>query len=258
MAPSIRFEPVLRIPLEEWQAQKRYSRGLGLPEIGSTGAAAPNLAVVGGSPGLRRQLDDLRAWDGEIWAINSTWRYLRDHGIDSTFYRIDPNWAPGHEKMYEGVTHAVLGDTCASRAFDDLMAAGASIELAKLGEGGHWAQTTAAGTAPFLAAARGHHRITFFACESSFGGFWVRTHAYRNEKATPVQVRCGGRKFWTSPQMIMQAEWIAQAARECPDRIAVAGEGFLAALIEHGDYEITRIARDLHKTLQQQAAAQAA
>lgn len=250
----IRFEPVPHLDQETLDRHKAYSRSLGLPETlpGTVGAAAPFLAVVGGGPSVAGYVDRLKAFDGEIWAINGAWEWCRDNGIDATFYTID-----SVIEAPEGVERAILGDQVAPDVFDAL--AGADVELIPLGHGFTLNASTSAATVPMFACWRGHKHITFFGCESSYA---ETTHAYaiperiRNVDTRPslVWVSCGGDEYVTGPQMILQAEWIAEMARAFPDYIAVEGGGFLSALIEHGDYDVTHICRAIHDQIKEQAA----
>ena len=236
---KIRFEPVGYVPDDVVSAYRAYSRSLGLPEIipGRAGAAvAPHLAVVGGSPTVVNYIDNLREWDGDIVAVNGAWEWCRDSGIDAIFYTIDSSvFAP------DGVHQAILGDTCRPELFDALW--GAETEIVMLGDGGVPLSTTSAGTVPSWACWRGHKTVTFFGCESSFG---ARTHAYKEEShlLNKVWVMCG-QEYETCPQMIMQAEVLAEMARTFPGYINVEGEGFLPALIEHGDYTVTHVSPKL-------------
>jgi hypothetical protein len=47
-----------------------HSSRLGHPLITQSKPVASRLAVVGGSPWVKDHLDELKAWDGDIWAIN--------------------------------------------------------------------------------------------------------------------------------------------------------------------------------------------
>jgi len=243
---KIRFEPVPPLSDAEVRAHRDYSQSLGLPEIvpGKAGAAAPRLAVVGGGPAVINHIDELRAWDGEVWAVNRTWEWCRDNGIDATFYTIDQI-----TRAYEGVRRAVLGDPVRPQTFDDLIAQGAHIELVRLGRGSILPASTSAGTAPMIACWRGHKHVTFFGCESSYPE--GRTHINKNEtdRLGSIWVECGDREYVTCAQFIMQAEWIAKMARAFPEFIEVRGAGFLPALVLHGDYDVTHVNRQLHERL---------
>lgn len=245
---KIPFDPQPSVPDEQLREHQKYARSLGLPIIGGAGASSRHLAVVGGSPELSRQLNLLRAWAGDVWAINGTHKWLREYGIGSTFYRVDPHMGPAVPPSLEGVERAVLADTVAPAVFDILLERGAEIQLAPLGPGEDEFryQSTAAGTALFLAPPCGYSHIAYFGCESSFR---AHTHAYKEEAPSLIWVNCGGCEYVTSGQMIAQAEVLAEAARAYPGVISVVGGGFLAALVEHGDYDVTHIQSALKQAL---------
>ena len=240
---KIRFEPIGFVSDDVVEVHKAYSRSLGLPEIipGRVGAAAPHLAVVGGSPTVADHLKTLREWEGDVVAINGAWKWCRDNGIDAIFYTIDSSvFAP------EGAYQAVLGDTCRPELFDALW--GAETEIVLLGDDGVPNLTTSAGTVPSWACWRGHKKVTFFGCESSFG---EQTHVYKEESHLlhKLWVRCGGDEYETCPQMVMQAEGLAEMARAFPQYSTVKGGGFLPALIEQGDYDVTHVSPEIDKAL---------
>lgn len=240
---KIRFEPRSGVSEETLRAHRAYSRSLGLPEIvpGKVGAAAPFLAVVGGSPDVVDHIDTLRDWDGDVWAVNGTWQWCHDNGIDAALYTIDAVFDP---KFLGDVRRAVLADVVKPSVFDGLRHA--DVELVRLGADSILPATTSAATAPLFACWRGHRHVTFFGCASCYG---KTTHAYRSETANLIWVSCGGRDFVTSPQMIMQAEFIADMARQFPDYVTVVGDGFLPALIKHGDYDVTHVCRAIHEVV---------
>lgn len=220
-----------------------YSRALGLPRVGD-GAGA--LAVVGGGHSVVDHLPALSRWDGPIWAINGTHRFLRERGIGSSLYMIDPIEWPDQD-VFSGVSHAVLADIVHPRAFDTLLAAGATVELATLGEGPdeirHW--NTAAATSPFVAATAGFKRMTIFGCDGSFPETGD-AHAYKwsHGSVPSMWVRCGDKDFATTPGYVAQTELLAEIARALPNFLRIAsGSGFLSALVEAGDYDVTHTNR---------------
>lgn len=253
---KIRFEPVAKLPDATLRAQREYSRGLGLPEI--IRGVKPTidrglLLILGGSPEITGRTDDIRQWNGDIWAINGAWQWCHGNGIDATFYRIDPEVGACENAMLGNVRKAVLADMVEPGTFDALIAAKADIRLFRLGseDGAFPPETTAAATAPQVALWHGYRGVHFLGCESSFCD---GTHAYKKEAPNLVWVECGGREYVTSPQMIMQAESIADAARAFPAHITIAGGGFLKALAEHGTYRVTHISPAIDRALKESAA----
>lgn len=242
---KIRFEGVPHVNTETSDKFKAVNRSLDLPAIkpGVVGVAAHKLAVVGGSPEVNKHIDELREWDGEILAVNGSWQHLYDHGIKSTFYTIDPVAFPPRK-----VEKAVLGDCVNPSMVKDLADDGVEIDLVWIGRDQIQNFSTSAATVPMFAFWRGHKEVTFFGCGSSYDG---KTHEYKDERSLVdvLWVECGGEEFETSPQMIMQAEQMAETIREFPQFLKVRGRGFLGALVEHGDYDITHISRNMAETL---------
>jgi len=141
---------------------------------------------------------------------------------------------------------AVVADCVHKSVFDAL--GGADGELARTGINDILHDTTAAATAPMIAAARGHQQVTFYGCESCFDG---DTHAYKDVEYNKLWVECGGKEYTTCPGFIMQAEFMAEMARRLPTFMQVPGEGFLQALIEHGDYKVTYVSREIETALKE-------
>lgn len=210
---------------------------LGLPRIGQSGPVAPRLAVVGGSPWAIDHMDELRSWNGEIWAVNGAFSWCLDNGIDATFYTIDPH--PVLKGIASRARRAVLASCCHPDVFS---AVHGPIDIFPLGEMPNG--STSVSTAPMAAAARGHEHVTLFGCESSFE---TKLHGYDwpSPDTSRLLVECGGQEYLTTPQFLMQAEYLAEIARAVPFFIEVRGTGFLPALIEHGDYSVVKVSRDI-------------
>lgn len=224
------------------EANRRYARGLGLPEIGQNGPSRVPLAVVGGGHSIPDFISELRAWPGEVWAINGTYAWCAEHNIPATFYSIDP--MPGIADLVRGASRAVLADTVCPEAFQTCP----NVTLARTGLDAILHDTSSASTAPMIAAEGGYTGVTFFGCEGSFPPNGT-THAYKDVPMSRVLVRCGGEEYMTDPGFLMQTEFIAGLARALPGYISARGKGFLAALIEYGDYDVIRVSRNIHDAL---------
>lgn len=243
MARKITFIPRTAAGEEAVTRNIEHSTRLGHPLITESGPVARSLAVVGGSPWAKDYLEELKAWDGDIWAINGAFSWCLGNGIDATFYTIDP--MPGIADIAATAKRAILATCCHPDTFAALK--GRPIEVFPFKE--LPSGTTSACTAPMAAAARGHAHITLFGCESSFE---TRIHGYDWPEGGEsfVIVECGGEEYRTTPQLIMQAEYLAETARELPFFIDVRGRGFLPALIEHGDYSVLKVSPDIMESIQ--------
>lgn len=245
---KIAFRSQGAIPIENTDENQRRNRLLGIPRVEQSGNVASRLAVVGGSPDVIYRVDELRSWDGEVWAINGTYDWCISNGIDATFYSIDP--CPIISSFSANVTRAIVADTVDWSVMENLT--GKQVEIAFLGDGGLPFGTTAACTSVSIAAARGHKSVTFFGCASSFiGGL---THAYRDEGDVHghLELECGGKRYFSRPDLIVQAEAIAEIAQSMPEFVNVRGGGFLPALMKHGDYDIVGMDSTTLKNLYEQ------
>ena len=227
---------------EAVEANRRYARGLGLPEIGQIGPSRVPLAVVGGGHSIPDFISELRGWDGEVWAINGTYAWCAEHGIPATFYSIDP--MPGIADLIKGASSAVLADTVCPEAFKECP----NVTLARTGLDATPHDSSSASTAPMIAAEGGYTSVTFFGCEGSFPPNGT-THAYKDVPMSRVLVRCGGVEYMTDPGFLMQTEFLAGLARGVTGWIRAKGGGLLGALIEHGDYDVVAVSRNISDAL---------
>lgn len=245
MNDQISFKSLNNVPEDQIKGNRTANRDRGIPKIGDF-PVVPRLAIVGGGLGLNFFIEELKHFDGDVWAINGAYEWCRAVGIDAVFYAIDPS--PLIIPLTEGVHNAVLADTVHRDVFDNL---GDKVgEIAWTGLQGVRYGTTAAATAPMIAAERGHKHVTFYGCQSDFS--IVNTHIYKNDKLSKIWVRCGGIEYITCPQFIMQAEFIAGIARILPKSIRVRGRGFLSSLIDHGTYKITHVIKSIKDSCERQ------
>jgi hypothetical protein len=212
---------------------------LGLPKLGE--ARHPHLAVVGGGPSIKDRLDELREWDGEIWAINGAYKFLRDYDILSAFFTMDP--LPGIAKMTEAVDCAVLATCCDPSAFD--AAFHAHVETIDLDD--YPCGPTTASTAPIIAIQRGHKQVHFFGCEGNYG---ADTHAYGTPRPVNLlRVVCNGQEFTTSPQMYHQTQYLADVMRVAPHVFVDRSGGFLSAVVADPDIDVTAASRSIYEAV---------
>lgn len=232
MPGNIRFIPASPVPAGVTVGNQTANRKLPVPRVQDMGASG-TLTVAGGGPSLARHLPS-----GRVWAINGTHRWLGDRGIDSEFFSIDP--LPIIAEWVGEAHSAVLGDTCAPETF----AAAKNIHMAELGP--IMALCSTATTAPTIAAAAGFSHVRFVGCD---GGIEGRSHVDRDEGGGTMRVVIGGRVFMTRPDLMMITEQLAELIRELPKFLSTEGDTMLSALVEHGDYEITHVSREIDARL---------
>lgn len=155
------------------------------------------LAIVGSGPSVRDYLDDIRNFDGEVWAINGAYNYLQDQGIVADFLGCDP--LPGlcdYLKRPHKDSIFYLAGTCDPTTFDAVQ--GYDVRMWFLTSEnikyppGLWTViggTTVLLRAPFLAWMLGLRDLTFFGADSSFdpnGRYAYPDGSYQWDSEAPV------------------------------------------------------------------------
>lgn len=163
--------------------------------------------------------------DGDIWAINGTWRWCRDNGIAATFFSIDPQ--EDQVELVQGVNKAVLAAHTEPKVWDVLKDADVSVFRYPV------PGPTSAVAASLVALTAGYRTVTYFGCEGSFG---ATTHTFKDEMHDTVEVFCGG-WFTTKLEFILQAEQISSLLKRFPEYFSEESGGLLAAMVEH-DWDI--------------------
>lgn len=233
---KITFTATDCVSSETLERNRQHSLSLGLPMLGR--ARAPYLAVVGGGPSVSEHVEELRDWPGVIWAINGAFKWLRDRGVLSQFYTLDPKM--GIADLCREADSAVMSTRCAPEAFAAMY--GAYIELVDLED--KPAGPTSAASAPYIAAQAGFRQVHMFGCEGNFGD---ETHVYGTPRDTGLlEVVCNGLRFRTSPQMLMQTEYLADIMRETPQFCIDRSGGLLAACIADPDIDVTAASRSIY------------
>lgn len=220
----IDFTAVSRVNDKDVARNIAYSETLQCPQWR---AGAPRLAIVGGGASVLDHVATLQYWPGQIWAINGAWRWCQGWDIDAIFYSIDakPDIAP----LASGADLAVLAPRCHPETF---RVCGNPCLIGKETYG-----STSATTAPIHAIRAGHRELFFFGCEGSFGEM---SHAYKDisRDCTLLKVKCNGKEFMTSPQMVIQTEYLGDQIRAAPAVLHDRSCGLLAAYIESPEIDV--------------------
>lgn len=237
---QITFYPAVDLIIAGRNAE--FARSLNLPKTEDIHDRAVPLAVVGGGLSLADHLDELRTWPGEIWAINETWRYLSDHGIDATFYSIHPRARVAD--MLRGAKNCILPLQSAPETLCAALAQGSEILTvdAMAIEG-----SSSAPKAVHIALPMGYESVTFFGIDCCFQ--FERSHVSVNHPQPQGLVcRCNGYDFLTNPQLYLQAQEIASLVVELPLRVRSQSEGLADAMILCPKHELTHSAPTINDT----------
>lgn len=200
----------------------------------------PPLAVVGGGPSLASHVDELRAWQGDIWIACGAFPWCLEQGIEGTFFNVDPQ--PAAAEYARGAKRALVSADNDPAVFETLSSA--EVEVFDLPEGTVATTVTAA---PILALSIGHPSVSFFGCDSSYVG---QTHAYADiPYPSWLAVRCGGETYETSLPLLAQAEVLSEGMRLAPDHLICRSGGLLAALVADPEYDVVACTRGFYMGL---------
>lgn len=218
---------------------------LGLPKHEGAG----RLAVVGGGPSINRHIEELRAWNGTVWAVNGAINWCIDNRIEAKFYTADAMPMAGWVYDLSRVRDAVLPPGVSPDLIEHLLAQGARVELSCEIESG----PTSANATDYLGIDAGYSSIHYFGCEGSFAP--DSTHAFPSaDIAHWMQVNVGGDLHFTKAEFVSQAIIMARTINAFPHVYFDRSGGLLASVIKHGpEYDVTRVSDALFATLKKAA-----
>lgn len=219
-----------------------------LPKLPKQKPHGGKLAIVGGGPSVAERLDELRKWDGEIWAINATALWLKERGIHSKFITVDP--CLFSKEMVDGVEEAYLATLCHPK-MREFFPKVSFFDMFETNPDGITGGTTTASRALSLAIHQGFYDITLYGCEGSFT--IGKDHVDRDEmRPEMVVIQAGDKHFVTYLEYMMQAETIANMIRLAPNVFKQRCGGLLEAMIDHFDtWAIVAVSESLKAHLEE-------
>lgn len=229
---------------EVMDKQKSAALGRGLPFVTESPTRPGSvLAVVGGGPSINRHVEEIKACS-DVWAINGAWFWAQERGIDATFFTMcaGTGWRRVFKTPARG--RAIIAPWCDPYLFDMWSGDVRLVPESMLKTG----PTTATG-AWIIGPKCGYSKVMFFGCESSFE---TDTHAYNfyeDEEIDRLIICADGNEYLTTPQFLLQAEYMAEVIRAFPEVFGEIGGGLLSAMIRNPDYDLVaaspRIANSL-------------
>jgi hypothetical protein len=202
------------------------------------GAHEHPVAVCGGGPSLVAHLEELRAWPGDIWAINYTADYLLDRGVDCALFTVDAQIKSTRAQK------RLIATNCDPALFEK---DARCFPLIEYEAGGVPGGSTSAGRTPALALRLGYPGAVYFGCDSSFED---RSHVDRNERLEEALiVRANGKDWLTHPELCMQAECLSEVLRNFPDKFQSKSGGLLDAMTADPEWAVVAVSDAYKKHL---------
>lgn len=239
---KIRFSGFVPVPEGTETRNKELAHARGLAPVESIRRNSDRLAVIGGGPSINSREDEIRAFDGDVIAVNGAYGWCAQRGIKATFFSVDPH--PIVTSWVKGVERAILSSCCDPAAFDAM--AGGETYIVDIGPGGRKGGTSTVSYIPSIAASMGYRTVTFYGCESSYPE--GRTHAYMHEaREEEMRVECAGEEFFTAPDFYIYAQELSYLIRAFPEFLFERSGGLLAAMVRDPEHDITWISPGLRK-----------
>lgn len=203
------------------------------------------LAVCGGGPLIVNDLDELRAWDGDVWGVNHTAAWLVKQGVNATFVTVDPILVD-----VEPVENALIATVCDPRLFKRF--AGKNVRGFDLHETDATAMVGGSSTvtrSPSISLRMGYADVSFFGCEGSYEG---STHVDRNAFEPYIFIiRAGGKDYKVEIALLQQCKELTAIFNEYSAIYKNRSGGLLRAMIENPDtWEIAGVSAALKKVIE--------
>jgi hypothetical protein len=206
------------------------------------GSKSGNCAVIGGSPDV--DLDELREFEGDIYALNNTAGYLAENGIKSIFCMCD-----GTDNYINdgGMDEALL----ASRVHPDKFKA-KDIKVWDLYEDvpeGIPGGSTITGRTPVLMLKIGYKKVFYYGCDGSFEGEYTHSGKLNAEYFinSTILVRANEKDYITCPVLYEQCILMKELMSYCPDNLINKSGGLLKAVLESDDHYCIGVSGQLRK-----------
>lgn len=230
------------VPLEAMRANVDVNAGVEV--FGQQPLHARKLAVVGGGPLVVHDLDELRAWDGDIWGINDTAAWLMERGVKCTLFTIDAIQKPVN------AVDLLAASWCSPELFAAFEGRTRAFHMAQTHADGIHGGAFTASSAPAVALKLGYTDVSLFGCE---GSFEISSHVDRHEsEASQLIVKAGGVTYLTIPRYLIQCDELCQMFRLSPV-FKNRSRGLLKAIQDHPDtWTIVAVSAAFKKVLEEQ------
>jgi hypothetical protein len=233
--------------LEDAEIAKNIQASKGYPRVRYAELYSKKpIALVGGGPSAKKQLETLRNWDGDIYAINDTAGFLSDNGIPCYMYAIDGTTTP--YKIGPLVKGALLASRAHRIQYDmfkfDAIQVFNVIEDAPEGVCGG---SSAACRAAHLFMKMGYSQIHYFGIDGCVENI-KDTHVSGFQKIAQqymIIVRAGGIDYLTNADWYIQTIFISELIPAYNNILFNRSEGLLSAMIKYPDtWEIVAISKE--------------
>jgi hypothetical protein len=227
----------------------------GLPVVEKLAPNNRSLAIIGGGVSVADDVEELKAFKGDIWAVNGSHDWALDQGIKLTgFVMVDPEpiMIKYVQKPREGIAY-YIGSICHPGVFDALDGydvrmwhAGSDDCIPPKGKGGMIGGGPSVMTrAPLLAFALGYRDVHLHGADSSYEG--ARHHIYDAADDPRIRILLDDVLYETCILYVHQAAYFQQIAHFYESKMAlfaIHGRGMGPAMLRAKMHSVEDIERD--------------
>lgn len=218
------------IPEAQNLAHIRSARNRGLPIVNGSGS----LALVGGGLSAADEIETLRRWDGEVWAINGAAMWCHEHGINAAFVTVHATIT----EIAPILNRVVLGVECAPALFDSVLDRDLrmlpDVEIDGLMYRGGTTATATAIALPYM----GFDDVTFLGLEGSYGERSHNYDVYQDPNELWVTVKASDGEYRTKLEFLHQSIVLAELVHAFPRRFKERSGGLLRALVQDHEHDV--------------------
>ena len=269
LQPEFRAVGIVAEDVYESQQEANIASGVRRVEIAAVHDTP--LAVVGGGPSIKQQIDELANWPGDIWAINQTAQWLMKYTPKCPVYMFSVDPDPRIASFADGVDRAILGGSCHPDLFAKFQGKDVRYFLTRPIKGTEKhieprpelkpkVETfgPSSVTRTFMPAAMlGYKDITYFGCEGCLDEDTLNANACRNDYALGWRshdnlrlmiIKAGGKEYLTTPDYYMTTQSLANVIKAYPKLKEKSG-GLLRAMLNDPEWSCVAVSEALRNDI---------
>lgn len=254
LAP-LRVEFIATCGVDIYDQNVNVAKNHSIPHVDYSLKRPNRLAVIGGSPSMKQHIDELKAWDGDIWGINNTACWLNSLGIKATLFTVDPAHELGvtlkHECL-ESIQEAILSSALPPEIFEALGDKAKKFHMSETGkQGGIPGGTNSVGRTQLLALLMGYTEIHYFGFDGSIeNGGHVCNGPFIDRK-DQLLVKAGDVTYRTTPELYLQCQEMSKLLSTYENYFVNRSDGLLKGMIENiDDWEVIAVSEEVKQNIE--------
>lgn len=251
----LRVEFIARCGMDIYAQNVNVEKNSSVPHVDYSLSRPGKLAVVGGAPSTKDNLEELAVWDGDIWGINDTACWLNSLGIKAALFTVDPGHVIDETldgECLESVQGAILSSALDPSIFEALKGRVSKFHMSETGlPGGIPGGTNSVGRTSLLALLMGYTEIHYFGFDGSIDtGGHVCNGPYDGRKDQLI-VKAGDKTYRTTPEFYLQCQEMSKMIA-FHNVFVNRSEGLLKGMIENPDsWEVVAVSEEVKRNIEE-------